>query len=174
MNHIMIDIETTGVLPGCKVLTIGAVVFNKKGFGEEFYTRLSYEKLESAGFTDTDSTMDWWNKQTPEVADEAFTGETNPKEGLKSFDDFIKRHNPNTIWCKGASFDFPILAYILNHYNLPPLPYRALRCMRGVSDLANVEPIIFRGNAHNALDDAKNQAINIGKCISALGAWERI
>lgn len=36
-NELMIDIETTGQEPGCKVLSLGAFGFNKAGEQVEFY-----------------------------------------------------------------------------------------------------------------------------------------
>ena len=40
-NELMIDIETTGTNPGCKVLTLGAFGFAKDGSQVEFYKRFS-------------------------------------------------------------------------------------------------------------------------------------
>ena len=37
MIHVMCDLETLGRRPGCKLLSIGAVVFGPKGLGAEFY-----------------------------------------------------------------------------------------------------------------------------------------
>ena len=172
MKHMMLDIETSGNLPGCKILSIGAVLFDKKGFYEEFYMRASYDS--QLHLVDHQSTMDWWNTQDEEVFKEAFGGTDDLKDVLNKLIEFITRHNPSTIWCKGAAFDFAILNVALNSLGLKELPFKKLRCMRGLNDLLDIPEIWLKGNKHNALDDAKNQAINVGRCISKIDGWERI
>ena len=84
-NELMIDIETTGKDPGCKVLTIGAFGFDRDGNQCEFYRRFDILKLVEEGFQDDLSTMDWWRKKDKEVFDEAFGGKDDPKEGIAEF-----------------------------------------------------------------------------------------
>jgi hypothetical protein len=168
----MIDIETTGRLPGCKIMSLGAVLFSKEGFHEEFYQRASYDS--QLNFVDDESTMEWWQSQPDEVFMEAFGGEMSLLDMLTEFNGFIDRHKPVTIWCKGASFDFPIVNSALNFHQLKELPYQKLRCMRGLNNLLDVPLLKFKGTAHNALDDAKNQAMNVGRAISAVKGWSRL
>ena len=77
-NELMIDIETTGQKPGCKVLSLGAFGFNKDGKQCEFYVRFAIDKQRLAGLTDDHSTIAWWNRQAKATRDEAFGGTTDP------------------------------------------------------------------------------------------------
>ena len=49
MRHVMIDLETLGVVPGCVVLQIGAVCFDPNGgeLGEKFGSR--YARVSRVG-----------------------------------------------------------------------------------------------------------------------------
>ena len=62
-NELMIDIETTGQKPGCKVLSLGAYGFDKDGFPTEFYKRFSIAKQDAEDLDDDHDTMAWWFKQ---------------------------------------------------------------------------------------------------------------
>ena len=81
-NILMIDIETTGQNPGCRVLTIGAFGFNKDGNQCQFYKRFNAIKLHEEGFKDELSTMDWWTKQDNQAFIEAFGGQDDPQESI--------------------------------------------------------------------------------------------
>lgn len=114
-NELMIDIETSGQNPGCKVLTIGAFGFDRDGKQVEFYRRFSVMKLLEEGFNDDVATMDWWRTKDKEVFNEAFAGTADPKEGIADFkawcyENFkIGKNDGFKAWCNGLDFDFPIL-----------------------------------------------------------------
>jgi hypothetical protein len=74
-NELMIDIETTGQKPGCKVLSLGAYGFDKDGFPTEFYKRFSIAKQDAEYLDDDQDTMAWWFKQGQDAMQEAFSGE---------------------------------------------------------------------------------------------------
>ena len=59
-NIMMIDIETSGTKPGCRVLTLGAFGFDRDGNQVDFYRRFDATKLREEGFTDDLSTVEWW------------------------------------------------------------------------------------------------------------------
>ena len=40
-RHAMTDLETLGKAPGCKILSIGAVMFNESGVGRPFYAAIN-------------------------------------------------------------------------------------------------------------------------------------
>ena len=81
----------------------------------------------------------------------------------KALDDFTAFIQPDTlIWAHGASFDPPILesAYLAFKAKAP-WKYSALRDTRTIYELANYYPDRTKGTHHNALDDAKNQALAV-------------
>ena len=66
--NIMMDIETTGVRPGCRVLSIGLAVFYLvNGEGTIGRTTTIYPSLTDQAGIDDPSTMDWWSVQSPEA-----------------------------------------------------------------------------------------------------------
>lgn len=164
-NELMIDIETSGQNPGCKVLTIGAFGFDRDGKQVEFYRRFSVMKLLEEGFKDDVATMDWWRTKDKEVFNEAFAGTADPKEGIADFkawcyENFKMGKNDGfKAWCNGLDFDFPILKAFFAHFGFHfPWKFWDQYDYRTVK---NLFPIIKdserNGEAHNALEDAKAQ-----------------
>lgn len=164
-NELMIDIETTGQNPGCKVLTIGAFGFDRDGNQCEFYRRFNILKLVEEGFQDDLSTMDWWRKKDKEVFDEAFGGKDDPKEGIADFKAWcyknfaMGKNDDFKVWSCGTDFDFPILKHFFAHfgYHFPwqywhHSDYRTIRKENPI-----IESAENNEHKHNALEDAKAQ-----------------
>lgn len=164
-NELMIDLETTGFKVGCKVLSLGAFGFDKNGNQVEFYRRFAIGPQDEAGLTDDASTMDWWQRQSPEARAEAFGGTTDPATGLGEFKQwFLENYSTSKydnfrVWSCGLDFDFPILQNFMQTfgYNFPwffwnQYDYRTIK---------NLFPAIKadEGNIakHTALEDAKAQ-----------------
>lgn len=173
INELMIDIETTGTRPGCKVLALGAFGFDKEGKQVEFYRRFDIDKMAADGFTDDPKTMEWWQKQSNEAYAEVFgsTGKVDPREGIADFKQWFlenfttDRFKDFRVWSCGMDFDFPILAEFFRVYGhrLPWIQpdgkgFCLQKYYRTVKDLF---PFIkaYEGNVmkHTALEDAKAQ-----------------
>lgn len=158
---VMVDLETTGLYPGCSILSLGATTLDHS---DSFYTRISIDSCHAAGLHDLPSTMAWWQRQSKEARDEAFSGMEPLMEALGRFADWYVRLGPvrNTyIWGNGADFDQPILAaaYRAVDIAVPWAPFNA-RCYRTLKNLyqMQVPEAAFDGVKHNALADAKHQA----------------
>lgn len=165
-NQLMIDIETTGQNPGCKVLSLGAYGFNRLGNPVEFYVRFDAAKMDADGLTDEHATMeDFWAKQSREAFEEAFSGKTEPAKGIGEFKHwFISNFSTDykdsfRVWACGLDFDFPILKHFFKNYGyaLPwqfwtQYDYRTIKNIfaRIKADECNVAK-------HTALEDAKAQ-----------------
>lgn len=114
-NVLMIDIETTGKMPGCRVLTIGAFGFDKDGKQVEFYKRLDAAKMHDEGLADDAQTIDWWANKPKDVFTEAFGGSDDPATSIGEFKSFcygnfrMGKDDGFQVWCNGLDFDFPIL-----------------------------------------------------------------
>ena len=63
MNNVMLDLETLGTSPGCIILSIGAVFFDKNGLGQEFYQTIDVQSSIDAGLTMSGGTFKWWMGQ---------------------------------------------------------------------------------------------------------------
>lgn len=163
MKHVMLDLETLGTAPGCVILSIGAVEFGPDGLGAEFDVAISIDDCEDYGLTVDTLTEQWWEQQSKEARDAAFGGSYALREALALFDGFYVGAGARCLWGHGASFDAPVLAaaYAAMGWK-EPWAYNATRCTRTLYEVAGVDPKApeFQvGVQHNALDDAKAQAL---------------
>jgi DNA polymerase III epsilon subunit-like protein len=165
MKHMMLDLETLGTVPGCVVLSIGAVEFDPSdGLGAEFHAAISVDDCGmDYGLTVDPLTEQWWERQSKEARDAAFGGSCVLREALAQFDAFYLGAETTCLWGHGASFDAPVLAAAYAAIGWKePWAYNATRCTRTLYEAAGVDPKApeFQvGTQHNALDDAKAQAL---------------
>lgn len=159
-TDLMLDMETLGTRPGCSILSIAAVPFNNPYDLESFYLKIATTSCTDAGLHIDDATIAWWNKQSPEAYNEAFSGQLDLRVVLQEFADYCN-HLPHApvVWGNGSDFDCAILAETYRICGMqPPWKYTDSRCYR---TLKNLFPWVL-GNkptvAHNALEDAKAQA----------------
>ena len=171
MSNIMVDLETMGAGSTAAIIAIGAVKFGADGLGEEFYAAVDLDSCQKAGLAIDASTLMWWLKQSA-AARKAVTVK-NPTSLFQALSDFTKFVGPKKsakIWGNGASFDNPILANAYRAINLEqPWDFWNDRCYRTVKALlgAGIE-VETVGTAHNALDDAKTQALHLCKIMEVI------
>lgn len=176
MRGVMIDIETLGKEPGCVVLTIGAVAFDfdQDTLGDSFYVAISPESASHHGLTIDTSTIMWWLKQSDEARAALSASDAKPlEEAMMALREFIigVRQTANTrdfeIWANDPDFDLAILKAAFKAVDInPPWAFWESRSVR--TNLANGKRISGKdarklyprtGTYHNALDDAKYQAL---------------
>lgn len=171
MNHVMVDLETMGRGPGCPILSIGAVEFDDKGLGRGFYQVAHLPTQVLFGLQTDPDTERWWAEQTNaarKVLDEA----SQPDQAslalvLENFAAWLPEGA--CLWGNGADFDNSILAYAYKQCGMAaPWAFWNSRCYRTLKSFSPIRtPRI--GTHHNALDDAKTQALNAIAIISRLG-----
>jgi DNA polymerase III epsilon subunit-like protein len=177
--NIMMDIETTGVRPGCRVLSIGLVEFDEEKTGNSL---LVYPKLSDQVGIDDGNTMGWWDMQSAEAksvfANNHILGESVEKVNskIKSYiDDLVEARkllNPGLdkvdvrIWGNGATFDNSIVQHMFIAKGLP-IPWNTFgdRCYRTAINMLGRPDVKRNGVHHNALDDAFHQAHCLIKAI---------
>lgn len=164
MKHIVVDLETLGAVPGCVILSVGAVFFDETGLGAEFYKVINKRSCEEAGLLVNQDTVDWWNKQSmdaTQVLRDAETSVDTLASVLEEFNAFIKQDTGVKVWGNGADFDNPILAKAYEAVGVKQgwLPYNG-RCYRTLKNIAPGPKLVRVGTYHNALDDAKSQALH--------------
>ena len=169
-DNVMLDLETTGVSAGCGILSIGACTLD---LNNEFYQKISLASCYDKGLKDLPSTLNWWESQDSAVKAEAFSGTLYLQDVLINFAMWLEKLGEKQVkvWGNGADFDLPILgaAYLACGMPIPWEPYNG-RCFRTVKNIhAEIIPNAFRGMKHNALQDAKNQAIHLVKIKNAKG-----
>lgn len=163
MNNVMVDLETLGTVPGCSILSIGAIAFdhNRKELGPKFYTVISRPSCIDIGLREDEGTLYWWKSQSPEacrVLEQAEASYALPiREALELFANYLQPFNHRTVcvWGNGSDFDNAILAYAYHQIgSSTPWNFRNNRCFRTFKAMFNVGAVPAVGTHHNALDDA--------------------
>lgn len=161
-KHVMIDIETLGVSPGCIVHSLGVVTFELDPQCESINSLqeviFSIDEQERKGLLADENTLKWWRKRKAEL--EAIKDPTNAQTDLlketqhalkdyrfqtglreiySAIEDLKKILSGTDGWilCKGASFDFPILEYFFDKFgekNILSPYYKRLRCWRTLEE----------------------------------------
>ena len=163
MKHVVVDLETMGIVPGCAIVSLGAVVFDPRFDSvsdKKFYVELDWEAQTEDGFTVDENTKEWWNNQDS-VAREALNGMEELEETLIDFARWLP--SDVKIWGNGATFDVSILEYCYRKFNIEiPWKFWNIRDVRTIKDLYESSRGGFskamEGTKHNALDDAVYEA----------------
>ena len=170
MNHIMIDLETMGLKGNSAIVSIGAVVFNPDDntLGDTFYVNIDLSSCLNHGLEVDGDTVEWWIMQSDDAKKSLFKDAKPLDEALKEFTTFIKKFKKPKVWGNGLGFDNVIVknAYASLKQDRPWSDFQD-RDMRTIVDIT--ESIHGKqqkeksGIAHNALDDAINQAKTVCK-----------
>jgi len=175
MSNIMLDLETYGRKRGCQVLSIGAVEFGPEGVGQEFYTVLELSQQAELGLTAEPETVEWWSKQSAEARKVLTDEPTAFTDGLLQFKMFCAKVGGKKdllMWGNGSDFDNPILsdAFEAAGLDIPWIWYNN-RCYRTLKGFRKDMKIPRGGTHHNALDDARSQAVHAVQLMEVLGLW---
>lgn len=172
MKHIMLDIETMGSGSNSAIVSIGAVKFDLDSgdTGEFFHKKVCLNSSVKAGGVINPNTVSWWLKQHKDAQLKLITGElVDIETSLRDFADFCK--GDYEIWGNSARFDCGILSDAYNNLDMKiPWDFRKERCLRTLVSFSPdiKENFIFKGTAHDALDDCYNQIEYA--CLT----WQRI
>jgi len=162
MTELMLDIETLGTKPGCVVLSIGAVAFDKDSFEGigDMHVVVDQMQQKMMGLTEDSSTVKWWKSQSPEAWQSATDGPVSVKDALAELSQFYAKHNPRATWTQGNNFDPPILEHLYGAVKIaPPWKFWAVRDTRTFYDVHGFDTRrVSRDNVyHNARDDCIHQ-----------------
>jgi exodeoxyribonuclease VIII len=169
-RHCMIDLETMSTSHNATILTLGAVIFDpfSNKIFEELYFRIDIDVQAEMGRDVSDDTLDWWSKQDPEIMLEAFSDDDRLPldEAMDKFHKFV--WNCDKVWSHGAVFDIVILEDLLRQMKrIEPWKFWNCRDTRTLFDLA--DPEMPQTAKHNALEDARRQAIGVQNVYRKLG-----
>ncbi|HCT2587236.1 TPA: 3'-5' exoribonuclease [Escherichia coli] len=175
--HLMIDLETMGKNPDAPIISIGAIFFDPQtgDMGPEFSKTID---LETAGGVIDRGTIKWWLKQSRDAQSAIMTDEIPLDDALLQLREFIDENSGEffvQVWGNGANFDNTILRRSYERQGIPcPWRYYNDRDVRTIVELGKAidfdarTAIPFKGERHNALDDARYQA----KYVSAI--WQKL
>jgi hypothetical protein len=166
MKHVMVDLETLGNGSNAVIIAIGAVEFDLNGLGREFYMTVDPQSCVDAGLKMDVSTVMWWLQQSTE-ARAAFKKPGVPLEiALSEFASWYPAGA--ALWGNGATFDNVILGNAYRALNgKQPWEFWNDRCYRTLKNLHPHIKMDRSGTYHNALDDAKSQALHAARILTA-------
>ena len=182
LHHVMVDLETLGVVPGSSVLTIGAISFNPRGKpnpkllegelsgGSVFYRRILRQSCLDVGLAEDHETVAWWQGQSEAARYEVFEadGRVHLEEALREFCAWFGRKGRTCVWSHGLTFDVPLLEAALRQCGMKaPWRYydamdtRTLYWCAGLSHRDVTTPAV----KHHALYDAAAKAFDMQLCV---------
>ena len=171
MGQVMIDIETLGRKPGCRVIQIGAVAFSlARPFECEDSLILNIDQFdpESMLFSVDEVTKAWWHDQSARVKETWQIPDKNSlRYCLEELGRFIQTND--SVWAKPVSFDLSIIRACYErlkmknpwHWQNEMDARTAYQLLPAAGrDYVNGELVEFRETMieHYALDDAMEQA----------------
>jgi len=174
MNNIMLDLETLGTNSNAVIVSIGAINFDPftGALGEEFYQVVDIADSSNFGKIDL-STIKWWMQQSDEARQVFEEGKASLKNSLSLFSSWIKGTCDDypIVWGNGATFDNVIISNAYDAVGLKrPWAFYNDRDVRTIVDLGlKVSNVDYRstikrnGTTHNALSDAKFQALYLSE-----------
>lgn len=178
----MLDLETLGTSVGSVITSIGAVSFGGGEIKDEFYAKINPKSCVKHGMTMNPDTVLWWLDQNDDSRKE-IVGCKNAKsieEVLSGFSEWCRTFNDNKarlfpskdieVWGNGATFDNVLISDAYDRVGfIRPWSYAGDRCYRTIKNLRPDIEIERTGTHHNALEDAKSQAIHLMKLSEVLG-----
>jgi exodeoxyribonuclease VIII len=187
----MADLETLGTVPGCVAFSIGAVEFfpAQRRLGREFYAVVDVDSCLDKFLREEEGTKAWWEKQSDEAKvalHQARSGEGVPlADALEKLNGFLRacgNYRNTRLYGNGADFDNPILRCMYDAAGVDFMGSKAGffggRCYRTVKNLDELLGPAFKfnkverqGTYHNALDDAKSQAVHLMDNVARIRAY---
>lgn len=156
----MIDIETLSLRPTAQIIQLGAAFEG----GDVFLADIQLDAF-SRFHTDL-NTLEWWqsDEHRARMLEGIKANGSAIESVLTNFNEWVKFHNPTTVWCKGAAFDFAVLRYTYSVLGIPmPWSYKIEMCYRTVAKMydehyyQHVVDMYPNLQSHNALEDARHQ-----------------
>ena len=169
-KHLMVDLETMAVTPRTVILTLGAVTFDpfSNEIFDELYFRINIDDQDVLQRDIDHNTLDWWATQDPAIMEEAFSPDNRVPlaDAIEQFHKFA--WGCNKAWSHGSVFDLIILEDVYRQLGrTAPWQFWECRDTRTLFDLA--DPEMPKGELHNALADAKRQAVGVQNVYRKLG-----
>ena len=144
-----------------------------KNFGDEstmekFYLKVDVDSCDKIGATVSQSTLDWWSKQSAAAQEAAFdpTDRVSINEAMTQLYKFC--WGGKRVWSHGVGFDLIILEWYFRKIGKAvPWSFWEMRDTRTLFDIG-INPQRATVTAHNALADAIDQAVGVQNVFNAL------
>jgi len=171
LTDAMVDIETLDTRPSAVVLSIGVVLFNRRDPSvkmEELKLTFGLKEYRDAqikvGRTVDKETVAWWKKQDADAKLIFRQGNVpSVEKALGELSAFLTQYDTKVlVWGNGASFDNTILVSLYRSFGMEaPWKFWNNRCFRTFKGEHGhiARPPAFAGVKHDAVDDARQQAL---------------
>lgn len=176
MQDLSFDCETLGMEDDALILSIGAVRFDRKTgqMGPEFYRLLEIQDGQTGGSISA-STVQWWMVQNEDARMAVFRRDLPRMDLRGALLDFVQFcEGADTFWQRGdKDAQWVNSAYKRSGLGADKAPWEfwQLRDQRTLSvEFGHLITKAPRGTAHNALADAKAQAVETIAIYSVLQA----
>jgi exodeoxyribonuclease VIII len=172
--NVVLDLETLGTAEDAAIIQIGCAIpdFDHKHCpltaSHAFEATIRYEEALSSEFSKEHSTMEWWEKQDPEVRKQVFSGQDTYIDALDKFVAWINLVKSGgadvAIWGNGSDFDNRLLTYTLSSFGYKNVwSFRNNRDLRTLRALFPLHPDYINAIGlgymkHTALGDAMLEA----------------
>jgi hypothetical protein len=165
----MLDLETLGTSSQPALLQMALVMFdpNENELNASFNMHIDPQSCINVGANVQWDTIKWWLGQSEEARGRVIKATDRTPIGgvmLQAYE-FLKTNKVNRIWSHGATFDIPIVsAYARRLQMQDPWKFWSARDTRTLFDLYGSDPsktAVVEGPSHDALVDAKKQAIGV-------------
>lgn len=170
-THVMNDIETLGTGDDALITSIGAVKFNANGIIDGFHIGIDPADAQAIGLKLDARTVFWWFDEERADARRALLAlERHPLAvALQRYREWYGDESLPT-WGNGASFDNVLMrsAFRVAGHEMP-WDFRFDRCYRTMKSLPGAPQMERSGIHHDALDDARSQALHLIDIAKHLG-----
>lgn len=172
IENVMVDLETMGNSSNAAIISIGACKFDPYGttIGSKFHLVVNLESSLAAGMAMDASTVMWWMQQSDQAR--AVFNADRRYDLAPALSEFSKWFGKDSmpVWGNGATFDNVILRNAYKAARMePPWKFWDDSCYRTMKHRAPTVTMNKLGVAHNALDDAVNQAVHLQAIFKQLG-----
>lgn len=177
----MLDIETFSTEPDALILSVGAVLFDPFGAPGEIFREWHMPlRLEQPGSRTSLDTVMWWMGQSEAAKALLALRKEKPcitvREMYWALNDLYEQvaATRGGVWGNSPSFDCVILREAFNRFEAgigTPWPFWVERCYRTYkAEFAHLVTMPPNELGHDALSDAKHQAIGVQLINGALNA----
>lgn len=155
--HMMVDFESLGVSRDSVVLSCGIVLFDLTGkIHKEVYIEFLLAQQIADGRTINPSTVAWWQRTDKDELLRLCSDELPHKRGTlflnTNIEGILRDFKVKKVWSRGP-LDFEMLNDLIEK----PFPYWVQADVRTL----DIFPVKFPTNSHNALQDCRNQIIEV-------------
>lgn len=173
--HVMIDFETASMNHNAAPISLGAHAFaGRLHYTDQyFHQKNSLASAEIMGLHVDKETMEWWDKQNPQIRADAFSGKQALVDMLEDFKMWCSKLSEGRlqdihIWGNGADFDPIILKNAYETHTSYPFNFRNHRCYRTVNAIFDhlIPYPKYAERQHDALADATWQSKRLCHLIS--------